>query len=100
MNPHMSQQADTVSPRRPTFLERLFPARPIMPPRDSDDFARGWITLRTITYFSWKDRLRLLVSGRTELIAYTQTNVYVERAVSTSVQSVLPPRRSKRAPPR
>lgn len=53
--------------------------------------AAGYLVSRVVIRFDWKDRLRILVSGRVEVQVQTTTDVFVRAAVSKSVVNVLPP---------
>lgn len=73
------------------FWRKLgFRERHIAPP-DAPDMAPGWVATVTTTHVDWRDRLRILVSGRVLLKSFTQTDVIVRKARSTSSFSVLPP---------
>lgn len=78
-----NENAYSIAPRR-TLLKRLFPSRFVPLPDDVEGMAPGAITTRITCSLDWTDRLRLLVSGRLEVMIRTQTDAPVERAVSTS----------------
>lgn len=56
-----------------------------------DGFVESAITTHVQIHVSFLDRLRLLVTGHAELIAYTKTNVIVDHAITRSEFTVLPP---------
>jgi len=56
-----------------------------------DGFVESAITTHVSIYVSLWDRLRLLLTGHAELIAYTRTNVMVDHAVTRSEFTILPP---------
>jgi hypothetical protein len=60
-------------------------------PQPGDWFAPGVLTTRTVVHIDWRDRLRILVSGRCEVTTYTRTDVGVDRVEARSQFSVLPP---------
>jgi hypothetical protein len=74
-------------PRRP-WMERWFP-RPSRPFIDGE--TRTFVATTVIVRVGWPDRLRVLVSGRAELLVTTYTDVEVQQASSTSCFGVLPP---------
>lgn len=67
-------------------LRRLFPSQRTEPPTDRP-YCRTYVD----THFDWKDRLRILVSGRvrTELVVEADTEIPVLH--STAVVYVMPP---------
>lgn len=56
-----------------------------------DDYAPGAIGIVTTVRFDWLDRLRILVSGNVMVNTRCRTDVIVERSMSRSAVSVLPP---------
>lgn len=60
-------------------------------PADEKGFAESYLATHTIVVFDWKDRLRILVSGKVKVDTYTKTDVIVRKSLSTSVAYVLPP---------
>lgn len=58
---------------------------------DHPDLAKAYISSDTYAHFDWKDRLRILVSGKVMVSLATKTSVMVEKAISASKVSVLPP---------
>lgn len=75
---------------RPTIWHRLgFGNAYVAPPED--DEANSMVTVSTIV-LDWKDRLRVLLSGRLSHFIRTQTDVQVIRAMSVSDAKVLPPK--------
>jgi hypothetical protein len=65
-------------------------------PEDEIGFAPGYLSTETTIFLDWKDRLRVLVSGRLHSSMKTQTDVFVEKAISRSSVRVLPPKWSGR----
>src|ERR1700678_741778 len=82
--------ADTRTPIR-RFVDGLFPGRYLEIPEDLEGYAPSYIRTGVIAVFDWKDRLRLLVSGKICMRIQTKTDVIVTKMVSTSEFSVLPP---------
>jgi hypothetical protein len=76
---------------RQRLLWRLFPTRSVPIPEDTDGFAPSYIMTRVISNLDWKDRLRVLLSGRLAVETQTKTDVVVSKMVSQSVVYVLPP---------
>ena len=70
--------------------EALFDWRSADPGPD-DWFVPGVLSTRTVVHVDWRDRLRLLLSGKCEVATYTRTNVAVARGETRSLFSVLPP---------
>lgn len=74
-------------PPRVPFWQRWFPvtARPFRV-----DDPRSWIATTVHVRVSWQDRLRLLATGRAEVLVTTYTDVPVVTAQSLSSFAVLP----------
>lgn len=82
------------TPRRRTFMQRLFPARTLSPcdwDNPEPGFAPGEFSTLTIAMLDWRDRLRALVSGRIAIEVRSATDVEVKRVKSRGVVFVLPP---------
>lgn len=62
-----------------------------MEDEDHPDLAEAYISTDVYSRFDWKDRLRILFSGKVMVSLATKTSVIVEKAVSASKVSVLPP---------
>lgn len=58
---------------------------------DHPDLAEAYITTNVFTNFDWRDRLRILFSGKIMTAVATKTNIPVDTAISKSIVSVLPP---------
>jgi len=58
---------------------------------EDDGFAPGSLLTETFGHFDWRDRLRVLVSGKIMISARTKTDVPVDTAVTVSKVSILPP---------
>jgi hypothetical protein len=82
--------ADTRS-RMQKLLARIFPTRRVEIPEDLEGFAPSYIMTRVVSTLDWKDRLRVLWSGRLAVETQTKTDVVVNKMVSQSVVYVLPP---------
>lgn len=82
--------ADTRS-RMERLIGRFFPARRVEIPEDLEGYAPSYIMTRVISHLDWKDRLRVLCSGRLAVETQTKTDVVVNKMVSQSVVYVLPP---------
>ena len=54
-------------------------------------FAEGYIVVESVTHFDWKDRLRILVSGRVQIEHAIKTDVAVMRSLVETDVAVLPP---------
>lgn len=60
-------------------------------PEDDPEFAEGWITTGVTTHFDWRDRVRILVSGKVRTKILIKTDVPVARAQSFANARVAPP---------
>jgi hypothetical protein len=80
---------------RPTLWNRLgFGACAAHVPDHVDEapeWAPGALSTETRIVLDWRDRLRVLLSGRMMVSLKTKTDVPVRRALSVSSVSVLPP---------
>jgi hypothetical protein len=84
---------------RPTIWHRLGFGMAYVPPPDEDQerhlseqgYCEGALVTDTFAHLDWKDRLRLLVSGRLMVHVRTQTDVMVRKSMSQSAVRVLPP---------
>ena len=66
--------------------------------KDYPDMANAYIDTDVYAHLSWMDRIRILISGKVMVSLATKTNVIVERALSASKISVLPPNYPLRKP--
>lgn len=101
MNAAMTQQDNRSRWRR--FVDSLFPYHSLpLPDDDRPGFAPAYIKSFTECRLDLADRLRLLVSGRCEVVTRIYTDVPVAKMDSEAVFNVLPPKRTKAAeqPPR
>lgn len=73
------------------LVARLFPVRRMRNFGDLDGFAPSYMSTFIRARIDWRDRLRLLVSGRLHIEVQTKTDVAVSKMVSQSVVYVLPP---------
>ncbi len=64
-------------------------ARPDVP--EFKDYAEGWQIVASIWLLDWKDRLRVLISGRIMCHTAIKTLPAIERFTNTAAFSVLPP---------
>jgi hypothetical protein len=79
-----------------TWLDRLsWKLFPWAPPPRLDTDPRTFMTTRVGVYLEWKDRLRVLISGRLSVQVVTYTDVVVHDAESLSVIHVEAPRRGR-----
>lgn len=78
-------------PRWKRAIARLFPARHLGEQPEREGFAPSTMLIRTVVTVSWGDRLRMLASGRCEVVTRTHTDVSVGRCVSVSQFNVNPP---------
>jgi hypothetical protein len=76
------------------LLDRLFPQRRLPIPEDTEGFAPSYMVTGCVCHLDWRDRLRVLVSGRVRIEIQTKTDVVVSRMQSQSVVCVLPPSRA------
>ena len=54
-------------------------------------FAEGYIIVGSVMHFDWKDRLRILISGRVQIEHAIKTDVAVLRSLAETDVAVLPP---------
>lgn len=54
-------------------------------------FVPGAMATRVIVHVCWLDRMRLLVSGRCEIVSYMKTDALVNKTQTRSAFAVLPP---------
>lgn len=73
------------------LLSRLFPMRQPTIPEDLDGWAPAYMQTHVVANLDWRDRLRVLVSGRLHVQTNTKTDVNVERMQSWSAVYVEPP---------
>lgn len=74
------------------LMYRLFPPAP-RPRIDGD--ARTFLTTNIYVSVDWRDRVRLLVSGRAFIQVVTYTDIEVQQAESVSAFSVEAPHRGR-----
>ncbi len=60
-------------------------------PEDLEGFYRGYMSMGVFAAWDWRDRLRILISGKTMANVSIKTNVRVDRIESATNCSVLPP---------
>lgn len=102
--PGLDETAGYGSYARPTFRQRLWRRlgfgfhfdEALFDWRNQEAEASDWFVssaFNTVTdiHIDWLDRLRILISGRCSLSAYTRTDVLVNKAESRSQFAVLPP---------
>ena len=73
------------------LLVRMFPAASLAIPEDLEGWAPSYMQTHVVVCLDWRDRLRVLVSGRLHVQTNTKTDVHVERMASTSAVWVEPP---------
>lgn len=76
------------------LLRRMFSRKQHFPIRDNNDlagFALGYLETNVVCCLGWQDRLRILLSGKLEVLIRTKTDVLVNRAESESIMNVLSP---------
>lgn len=83
--------SDTYEIKRRTLMQKLFPARHLSAPEETQGMAEGYLQTDAVCVFDWVDRLRLLISGKLLTQTKTQTDVHVSKARSSSNFYVLPP---------
>ena len=66
-------------------------ARVERPDEPTEGFVEGAVITKTVVWFSWGDRLRVLLGGRVEVETAMETDVVVRRTRSVSGVGVLPP---------
>lgn len=80
---------------RPSVWERLGFKGAYVPRPDADEqvpgYAPSWIICETFAYLDWRDRLRVLLSGRFMVQVALKTDVEVRRHSASSAVGVLPP---------
>lgn len=60
-----------------------------------EGFVPSYMTTVVYGYLDWKDRIRLLISGKIMVHAATKTDKPIDRAITRSVVSILPPNYKK-----
>jgi hypothetical protein len=90
-NQGATMNTNTYAVSKRNFWQWLFPTRHLLSPNDQPGYAESYLVTGAICVFDFVDRLRILVSGKVEVLTYTKTDVIVNRALSTSVAYVLPP---------
>lgn len=73
------------------MLSRLFPARLVDMPDDTEGFAPGWVRSDVHLYLDLRDRLRTLMSGTISVVVVAQTDVPLAKMRSVSTFWVEPP---------
>lgn len=73
------------------LVERMFPGRWNSPPEDLEGFAPSYMVTEVIAVLDWKDRLRVLVSGKMKVSTQIKTDVIVHKMISQSAVYVLSP---------
>lgn len=91
----MSNGACVSSDPRPWWLRLIhnrFPRTPLAIPEDDiPGYAPSYMMVTTEAHLDWKDRLRILVSGKCRVDTRIYTDVTVNRSQSESCFMVLPP---------
>jgi hypothetical protein len=73
------------------LLDRLFPYLCQPDPEWVEGFTPGYCRNRTVMVLDWKDRLRVLVSGRVNLEQVHQTDVQIGKLKTVGTVCILPP---------
>lgn len=92
-----------MAPDRRPFIDRMWSRLGFgtaFADRADDDlaYAPGYISTGVKVHFDWRDRLRILISGRVHVDCVTKTDVPVKHAYTNSCTSVLPPNHDVRRP--
>jgi hypothetical protein len=98
----MTDYAFVAADQRPwlqRLVERLFPGKWNEPPEDLEGFAPSYMVTEVVAVLDWKDRLRVLVSGKLNVSTQTKTDVVVNKMDSKSAVYVLSPYYPVRPPP-
>lgn len=73
------------------LLTRLWPRQRFETPESIDGFAPGYSVVQTVVHVSWRDRLRVLVSGRCDVEAHVYTETTLRRVYALGNFTVRPP---------
>lgn len=73
------------------LLDRLFPYLHQPDPAWAEGFTAGCCRSRTLMVLDWKDRLRVLVSGKVNLEQVHQTDVPLGKLKTVGAVCILPP---------
>lgn len=66
------------------LLSRMFPARSVPIPEDLEGWAPSYMQTHVVATLDWRDRLRVLVSGKVHIQTNTKTDVPVGKMHSDS----------------
>lgn len=80
----------------PTWRERFWPWLGFRGPGRHDPgpmpgYAEGHVFLTTDVILSWRDRLRLLITGHLRSCTSLKTDVHVTKSMAFTLSSVMPP---------
>ena len=67
---------------------------------DVEGYAEWYCSTQTFSYLDWKDRLRVLISGKVMTSTALKTDKPIDRMLSRAAISVLPPNHPKARKPR
>lgn len=90
MTDHCYVAIDAPTPLQ-RLWRRLFPARHREIPENLEGFAPSYMVTDVRIHLDWADRLRVLASGNLRVETTTKTDVIVNKMVSQSTVTVLPP---------
>ena len=94
MTQERKTSAEGMTARRPTIWQRLgfgACAVPNMDDLEDSGLAPAHLSTNTTAVFDWRDRLRILVSGKVMVETAVKTDVIVKVMICRSSVSVLPP---------
>lgn len=83
-----------VRPWHARLWSRLGFGRPHVDRGEGEDwqgFYPGYMMTAVVAHLDWRDRLRVLVSGRVGVETLTRTDVLVQKCRSVSKTAILPP---------
>lgn len=73
------------------WIAQLFPSKAVPIPDGLEGFAPSYMVTHVVSVLDWRDRLRVLVSGRIHVEIKTKTDVVVSEMHSESVLYVEAP---------
>lgn len=88
---HGAYYAADTRPLWQRLLSRLFPTGRVEIPEDLEGWAPSYMQTHTVCMLDWRDRLRVLVSGKLHVQTNTKTDVSVGRSQSWGAVWVEPP---------
>ena len=82
---------NTMSISRRTLIQRLFPGRLPPAPDFDDDAGQDVLTTTSITVLNWKDKIRVLISGKIKVQISIVLSAVVDPLETVGNFHVLPP---------